>query len=73
MECFEAFNHALWLRSVVNGLQIAVSYANNNMPYLREKYIEIKSRVVKERVHNGKVSMKHIGTSSMVRVHLLRD
>ena len=80
--CFEASNHAIWLRNFVTGLRIidgverplklycdnraAVLYANNNRSSSKSKHIDIKFLVVKERVQNGHISVEHIGTNSMV-------
>ena len=41
-------------------------FANNNRSLKKSKHIDIKYLVVKERVKNGKVSIEHIGTNSMV-------
>ena len=80
--CFEASNHAIWLRNFVTGLRIvngverplklycdnraAVLYANNNRSSSKSKHIDIKFLVVKERVQNGYISVEHIGTNSMI-------
>ena len=44
----------------------AVLYSNNNRSSSRSKYIDIKFLVVKERVQNGQISIKHIRTNSMI-------
>ena len=80
--CYEASNHGIWLRNFVTGLRIlegierplklycdnksAVLYSNNNRGSSRSKYIDIKFLVVKERVHSGQISIKHIRTNSMI-------
>lgn len=80
--CFEASNHAKWLRNLFIGLRIidrierplkifcdnrsAVLYSNNNKSSSKTKHIDLKFRVVKERVQSGVVSMEHIGTNSMI-------
>ena len=80
--CFEASNHGIWLRNFVTGLRVingierplklycdnraAVLYSNNNKSSSRSKHIDIKFLVVKERVQSGQISIKHIGTNSML-------
>ena len=41
-------------------------YSNNNKSSSRSKHIDIKFLVVKERVQSGQISIKHIGTNSML-------
>ena len=80
--CYEASNHGIWLRNFVTGLRIlegierplklycdnksAVLYSNNNRSSIRSKHIAIKFLVVKERIQDGQISIKHIGTNSMI-------
>jgi hypothetical protein len=80
--CFEASNHALWLRNLVTGLRVvdgigrplkifcdnksAVMYSNNSKSMTKSKHIDIDFRSVKERVQSGKISIEHIGTNSMI-------
>ena len=80
--CYEASNHGIWLRNFVTGLLVvkgierplelycdnnsAVLYSNNNINSSKSKHIDIKFLVVKERVHNGQLSIEHIGTNSMI-------
>jgi len=80
--CFEASNHGIWLRNfvtslrVVNGierpLQIycgdksAVLYSNNNRSTTKSKFIDIKFLVVKERVQNKQISIKHLRTNDIL-------
>jgi hypothetical protein len=80
--CFEASNHANWLRNFVTGLHIigsierplkiycdnnaAVLYSNNNMSSTKSKFIDIKYLVVKERVQEKQILIEHIGTDSML-------
>ncbi|XXG39556.1 hypothetical protein AAC387_Pa01g0491 [Persea americana] len=80
--CYEASNHGIWLRNFVTGLRIlegierplklycdnksAVLYSNNNRSLIRSKHIAIKFLVVKERIQDGQISIKHIGTNSMI-------
>jgi hypothetical protein len=80
--CFEASNHATWLRNFVTGLHIvgsierplkiycdnsaAVLYSNNNMSSTKSKFIDIKYLVVKERVQEKQLMIEHIGTNLML-------
>ena len=79
--CFEASDHALWLRNLVTGLRIidierplkmycdnnpATLYANNNKSSTKAKHIDIKFLIVKDRVQDGRISIEHIGTNSML-------
>jgi hypothetical protein len=41
-------------------------YLNNNKSSTKSKHIGIKFLVVKERVHNGLINIKHIGTDFMI-------
>ena len=86
--CFEASNHAIWLRNLLTGLRIvdgverplklycdnraAILYANNNKSSSKYKHIDIKFLVVKERVQNGHISVEHIGMNSMVADQLTK-
>ena len=80
--CFEASNHGVWLKNFVTSLKIVdsiqkplkllcdnnskVLYATNNRSSSKSKYIDIKFLVVKERVQNNELCIKHIGTDSMI-------
>ena len=80
--CYEASNHGIWLRNFVTGLLILdgierplklfcdnksiVLYSNNNRSSTKSKFIDIKFLVVKERVQSGLISIKHIGTNSLI-------
>ena len=41
-------------------------YANNNKSTTKSKYIDIKYRVVQERIQSDVISIEHIGTNSMI-------
>ena len=43
-----------------------VLYSNNNMSSTKSKYIDIKFLIVKERIQSGQISIKHLGTNSMI-------
>jgi hypothetical protein len=43
-----------------------LSYSNNNKSSCKSKYIGIKFLTIKERVQNGLISIKHIGTDFMI-------
>ncbi|CAJ2653575.1 unnamed protein product [Trifolium pratense] len=80
--CFEASNHANWLRNFVTGLRIigsierplkiycdnsaAVLYSNNSMSSTKSKFIDIKYLVVKEKVQEKQLLIEHIGTDLML-------
>ncbi|RDX91452.1 hypothetical protein CR513_26568, partial [Mucuna pruriens] len=79
---FEASNHGIWLRNFVTSLRMvngiesplkiyrdnnsAILYSNNNRSSTKSKIIDIKFLVVKERVQDKPISIKHIGTSFML-------
>jgi hypothetical protein len=44
----------------------SVLYSNNNRSSSKSKHISIKFLIVKERVHNGLISIEHIGTDFMI-------
>lgn len=80
--CFEASNHAIWLRNFVASLHIVrrierplkvycdnigvVLYSNNNMSSTKSKFINIKYLVMKERVQEKQTLIEHIGTDLML-------
>lgn len=82
VSCFEATSHGVWLKSFISGLRVmdsicrpirmycdnsaAVFMAKNNKSGSRSKHIDIKFRVIKERVQEKKVIMEHISTQLMI-------
>jgi hypothetical protein len=86
--CFEASNYRIWLRNFITGLRIvdtiklplklycenssAVLYSNNNKSSSKSKHIDIKFLIVKERVQSELISIKHIGTASMLADSLIK-
>ncbi|XP_062093925.1 secreted RxLR effector protein 161-like [Humulus lupulus] len=80
--CYEATNHATWLRNFVIGLRVVdgierplkiycdnlseVLYSNNYRSSSKSKHIDIKFLVVKERVQSKIVYIEHIGTNLMI-------
>ncbi|KAE9584420.1 putative RNA-directed DNA polymerase [Lupinus albus] len=80
--CFEATNHALWLRNFTSGLGIidsvarplkfycdnsaAVFFSKNDRYSRGTKHMDLKFLSVKEEVRKEKVSIEHIGTDLMV-------
>jgi hypothetical protein len=80
--CYEASNQVIWLQNfitrlcVVDGIEkplklfyinkVVVYYSNNNRSLTKSKSIDLKFLVMKERVHNGIVSIKLIGTGSIL-------
>ncbi|RDX61399.1 hypothetical protein CR513_60375, partial [Mucuna pruriens] len=78
--CFKASNHGMWLQNFVTSLREVdgiekplkiysdnniVLYSNNKSS-TKSKFIDIKFLVIKERVQNKQISIKHIGTSFML-------
>ena len=47
-------------------------YSNNNKCSSKLKHINIKFLVVKERVQHDQISIKHIGTNSMIANPLIK-
>ena len=48
------------------GDKSAVLYSNNNRSTTKSKFIDIKFLVVKERVQNRQISIKHLRTNDML-------
>jgi len=44
----------------------AILYSNNDRSSTKSKHIDIKFLVIKERVQSGQISIKHLGTNSMI-------
>ena len=79
--CYEASNHGTWLRNFVTRLHVVkgierplklyyennsiVLYSNNNKSSSKSKHIT-SSFLLLKKVHNGQLSIKHIGTNSMI-------
>jgi len=86
--CFEASNHGIWLKNCVTGLRVVddierplkiycdnnsiVLYSNNNKSATKSKFIDIKFLVVKERVQNRQISIKHLRTNDMLADPLMK-
>ena len=86
--CYEVSNHGIWLRNFVIGPRImevverplkiycdnksAMLYSNNNRSSFKSKYIDIEFLGVKERVHNGQISIKLFRTDAMIAVCVQR-
>jgi len=80
--CYEASNHAIWLRNFITGLRVlsnidrpmrtycdnkaAELYSKNNRSSSKSKHIDIKFLAVKDRVQSGIVSIEHISGDSML-------
>ena len=80
--CFKASNHGIWMGNFVTRLLIlgcierplkiycanksTDMYSNNNRSSSKSKHIDIQFFVVKERFMSGQVSIKHLGTNSMI-------
>lgn len=86
--CYETSNHGIWLRNLVTMLQIVegiersikiyydnksvVLYSNDNRSSAKSKHIDIKFLVVKEMVQSGNISIKHLGTISIITYPLTK-
>ena len=86
--CFEASNHGIWMRNFITGLHVVddierplkiycdnnsiVLYSNNNKSATKSKFIDIKFLVVKERVQNRQISIKHLRTNDMLADPLMK-
>jgi hypothetical protein len=80
--CFQASNQVMWLCKFVIGLRLvetiqsqlkiyyynefAVLYSNNSKSSTKLKHIGIKFLTVKEKVHNGLISIEYIETNFMM-------
>jgi hypothetical protein len=80
--CYEASNHGIWIRNFVTGLRVvdsihtplklycdndfAVKFSKNNKSSRKSKFVALKFLVVKERVQHKELSVKHIGTNSII-------
>ncbi|KAL0299968.1 UNVERIFIED_CONTAM: Secreted RxLR effector protein [Sesamum angustifolium] len=80
--CYEATSQALWLRHFITGLKIvdsifrpiqifcdnsaAVFFSKNNKSGSRNKHIDIKYLVVREKVNKKEIVIQHIRTELMV-------
>jgi hypothetical protein len=82
MACYEATGQAVWLKNFIPGLKVvdsiskplllycdnepAVFYSNNNKSSAATKHIDIKYFVVKDRVQDHTIDVKHISTTRML-------
>jgi hypothetical protein len=80
--CYEATGQAVWLKNFIPGLRVvdsiakpltlycdnqpAVFYTSNNKSSGAAKHIDIKYHVVKDRIQDQTISVKHISTKSML-------
>ena len=85
---FETLNHRIRLWNFIMGLHVVdgierplkiyydnkdvVLYFENNISSLKSKHIDIKYFVVKKRVQNQHVLIKHINRSSMIADPLIK-
>jgi hypothetical protein len=79
---YEAVEQAMWLKKFVSGLKVvdsierplklycgnesAVLYAHNNKKIKAVKHINIRFYVVKEKIQDQTISLKHINTKKMI-------
>jgi hypothetical protein len=82
MACYEATGQDVWLKNFIPGLKVvdsiskplllycdnepAVFYSNNNKLSAATKHIDIKYFVVKDRVQDHTIDVKHISTTRML-------
>ena len=80
--CYEATGQAVWLKNFIPGLRVidsisepltlfcdnqpAVIYSSNNKSSGAAKHIDIKYHVVKDRIQDQTISIKHIRTNAML-------
>jgi hypothetical protein len=80
--CYEATGQAVWLKNFIPGLRVvdsivkpltlycdnqpAVFYTSNNKSSGAAKHIDIKYHVVKDRIQDQTISVKHISIKSML-------
>ena len=69
--CYEATEQAVWLKNFIPELIVVDNlpvffYVNNNKSSGASKYINFKYYVVKDRIHDQTISVKHISTKSML-------
>ena len=87
--CYEASGQVEWLKKFIPGLRVvdsiqrplrmycdnepAVFCTHNNKPSDATKYIDIKFYVVKEKIQNHTITLKHISTKKMFVDPLTKD
>ena len=80
--CYEATGQAVWLKNFIPGLRVidsiskpltlycdnqpAVIYSSNNKSSGAAKHIDIKYHVVKDRIQDQTIRIKHISTNEML-------
>jgi hypothetical protein len=80
--CYEATGQVNWLKKFMPRLKVvddihrplklycdnelAVTYAHNNRTSNAAKHIDIKFYVVKDKVHDHAISLKHVSTKKML-------
>ena len=80
--CYEATGQAVWLKNFIPGLRVVdsisrpltsycdnelvVFYTSNNKSSGAVKHIDIKCYVVKDRIQDHTIDVKHIGTTEML-------
>ena len=86
--CYEATGQAVWLKNFIPGLKVvdsisrplvlycdnepAVFYASNNKSSAVAKHIDIKYHVVKDRIQDHTIDVKHISTTRMLADPLMK-
>jgi hypothetical protein len=80
--CYEALGQAVWLKNFVLGIKVidnilrpimmycdneaALPFVSNNTSIGGAKHIDIKYRVVKERIQDQTIQLKHISSKYML-------
>jgi hypothetical protein len=89
VECYETTGQAIWLKKFVSSLIVidsierslklycdnesVVLYAHNNKKIKAAKHINIRFYVMKEKIQNQTISLKHINTKKMIADPLTND
>jgi hypothetical protein len=88
LACYEATGQAVWLKNFIPGLRVidsiskpltlycdnqpAVIYSSNNKSSVAATHIDIKYLVVKDRIQDQTISIKHIRTNKMLADPLMK-
>jgi hypothetical protein len=87
--CYEAVRQTMWLKKFMSGLRVvhsierplklycdnepAVLYTHNNKKTKAVKHINIMFYVVKEKIQDQTINLKHISTKKMITDLLMND
>jgi hypothetical protein len=80
--CYEATRQTIWLKNFIPGLKVVdcisrplilhCDYVSNNKSSATAKHIDIKYYVVKNRIQDQTIGVKHISTTRMLADPLLK-